>query len=261
MAKVVSEVASWIEWKTSDVLTGDTLLAESKGYLFRDGSELLVELGQEGEFGHPLPMSLKASYVHDDRKIVSRQWITEVMIKRDPQDIMSECTVNLYVTDSDQRVRKPVLSRPRIVVNIVESCRPVGSTPGLFTKPLSLNTAKKVVGDLLDLDRTRPLILVSSNWSVDPPLNVENIRGQLLGLADIYQVTEETDPWSLANILGSDYSCYGDAIRIIWPIDQGQNVPSSMLLLPKAKGGAPRSSEEMVRLAVLLVLQRGISAG
>ncbi|MBI6882342.1 hypothetical protein [Pseudomonas putida] len=263
MASVVSEVSAWVEWKTSEPVTEYDLLERSRGYVLGDGSELVVELGdcaEQDSLGRGLPKSVKLTYIHDDRKIPTRQWVTEVKIKRDERDYFSNFKVDLHVVDSAPATKPPILTRPRLMVNVVESCRPVGSTPGLFTRPLTLNSAKKLLSDILSHERKQPIVIVSSNWSMDPPLDVERMRVQLLGMAELYQVTEETDGWALANILGDDYSCYGDAIRFVWPVTRGEDGPKSTILLPNRKGEAPRTALEMERLAVSLVLREGITA-
>ena len=259
MSKVVDELGAWITWKTSEVLTGEMILSGKESYTFRDDSELLVELGQFEGVESSIPMILKASYVHDDPKTEGRQWITEVTIKRELNDFMVQLDVNLFVVDSNTAARAPWPSRPRLMVNIIESCRPIGSTPGLYVKPMSVDLGERFMSEVRNHTRKAPIVLISSHVAVEGAVNVERMREQLLGLANLYQVTEETDGWELANALGKEYSCYGEAIRIIWPIEDGQADPSTMLVLSHDKYGAPRTLAEMERIATTLVLRKQLS--
>lgn len=259
MSRVVDELGAWITWKTSELLTGEMILSGKESYTFKDESELLVELGQFEGVESSIPMLLKASYVHDDFKVEGRQWITEVTIKRELNDFIVQLVVNLFVVDTNHDARPPSPSRPRLMVNITESCRPIGSTPGLYIKPLSTALGEKFLSEIHNHTRQAPIVLVSSHVAADSAVNVERMREQLLGLANLYQVTEDTDGWELANILGKEYSCYGDAIRIIWPIEDGRADPSTMLILSKDKHGEPRTFAQMERIATILVLCKQVS--
>lgn len=254
MAKVVAEIATWVGWKTSEPMSVSRLLGESRLHTFEDGSELSVDIGWS-DCGEQLPVWVGISLAHDDRKVKGRKWVTEAQIRRNAQDKLTNFAINLGVLDQVPGLRAATLTRPKLMASIVESCSPIASTPGYATKLLTLNFAKKLLADIMSPARSRPIVIVSSNWSMDPPLDAERMRVQLLGLADLYQVTEETDGWALANILGDEFSCYGDAIRVVWPVGKGENAPRTTLLQPNRNGEAPRTTAEMENLAVSLVLR------
>lgn len=255
MSKVVDELGAWITWKTSEELTGEMILSGRESYTFKDESELFIELGQFEGIQSAVPMELKATYVHDDPCVEGRQWFTEVVIEREMSDFVVQVCVNLSVVDSDHQARPPIPSRPRLMLHIIESCRPVGATPGLYVRPLTLETGEKFLGDANNPGRNVPIVLVSHR-SFAAGVDVERIRQHLLGLANLYQIERGTDSWALEEALGRERSCFGDAIRIIWPIEDGQDNPKSMLILPKDKNGKPRSLREMESLAVSIVLRK-----
>lgn len=259
MSRVVAELGAWITWKTSEELSCEMLLSGRESYTFKDESELLIELGQFEGVESSVPMVLKANYVHDDPKVEGRQWITEVTITRELSDFIVQAVVNLYVVDVNQHAKPPTPSRPRLMVNIIENCRPIGSTPGLYVKPLSTDLGEKFLSEVHNHTRKAPIVLVSSHLAVEGAVNIERMREQLLGLANLYQVTEETDGWELAKVLGKEFSCYGDAIRIIWPIEDGQADPATMLVLSRDKHGEPRTFAQMERIATILVLRKQVA--
>ena len=228
------------------------LLACSKSYLFEDGSTLDVELlSARGAVD-----GLRGIYAHDDRKIEGRRWVTEIVLKRDFLDFEVECAVNLHVEDLEVEAKPPIPSRPRLMVDLVETCRPTGRTPGLFIKPLTIGLAQKFLQEVNDIRRTVPIVVLNSNSTMDPPLDFERMREQLIGLAHIYQVTEDTDSWDLAQTLGREFSCYGDAIKVIWPASTWKTGHTTMMVLSKGKGGKPRTTHEMERMAILGVFRK-----
>lgn len=249
--KVVSELASWVEWKTKVLITPETLLAGLKKYTFPDRSELESYAKRDGD----QVTSLRVIYSHEDYKLPGRRWITEVLTRQAGGHEV-ECEVNLRVTDSEPMDKGPMSSRPRLIVNLMESCRPVGATPGLYTKPLSLATAEKFIADIENPLRKAPLVVVSSNRSCDQPINPERLREQLVGLANVYCITEDTDTWELTEVLGDAYSVYGEAIRVFWPIAPGLKQAGSHLFLPRGKNQAPRTAFQMETAVFLNVLRR-----
>lgn len=258
MSKVVDELGAWITWKTSEEVTGDMILSGRESYTFQDNSELMIELGQFEGIESSIPMELKAIYVHDDLKVEGRQWVTEVIIHREMSDYVVQVTVNLSVVDSDHSAKPPILSRPRLMVHIIESCRPVGSTPGLYIRPLSMDDTEKFLGEIHNPSRTTPLVVISNHHWTDPPINAERMREQLLGLANLYQVVKGTDSRALEAALGRANSCYGDAIRIIWPMKDGLDEPPTTLILAKDKNGNPRSQYRVEQIATSIVLRNSV---
>lgn len=253
--KVVSEFAAWIEWKTNVFISPDVLICGHSEHSLPENGQLdtFVNDHAEGE-----TTNLKAVYSHEDQKIPGRRWITEILITQKPGDHEVECTVNLRVSDTEPSDHGPMSSRPRFIVNLMESCRPVGATPGLYTKPLTLATADKFLLDAVNPFRKAPLVVISSNWSCDPPINAERLREKLVGLANVYQITEDTDTWDLSEVVGDAYAVYGEAIRIIWPLVPGRDVAASLLVLPRGKDKATRSAMQMETVVFLSVLRRHI---
>lgn len=253
--KVVSEFSAWIEWKTKVFIAPDLLICGYSEHGLPEKGQLdtFVTAQAEGE-----TTNLKAVYSHEDQKIQGRRWITEIVISQQPGDHEVECTLNLRVSDTEPTDHGPMSSRPRFIVNLMETCRPVGATPGLYTKPITLATAEKFLLEAANPFRKAPLVVISSNWSCDPPINAERLREKLVGLANIYQITEDTDTWDLSEVVGESYAVYGEAIRIIWPLVPGRDVAASLLVLPRGKDKAPRSAMQMETVVFLSVLRRHI---
>jgi hypothetical protein len=253
---VVSEFAAWINWKTKIGLTPQAILSGNVDIAFPDNGTLTLE-AVGADAANSTPTSLKAIYAHDDSKLPGRRWVTELqVISRSDFDV--ECQVNLYTEDLDPLVKAPRHSRPRLMVNLVESCRPVAGTPGLFTKPLTLATAERFLQEVTQPSRRVPYVVINTHAAFYPPLILDRLREQLIGLADLYQISHETDYTDLAQAIGKQYVCYGKAIRIIWPIAEGQSVPGSTMVLPHDRNGIARTAHEVERSVFHSVLHRHI---
>lgn len=249
--KVVSELAAWIQWTTKKFISPDELLFGDGVIKLPENGLLETTVTDDAKTGL---LGLRAVYSHDDRTIEGRRWITEVLISQKAGDHEVECTVNLKVNNTCHIESAPYSTRPRLIVNLMETCRPVGATPGLYTKPLTLDTAEKFHLDVINPFRKAPLVVISSNGVCDPPINPERLREQLIGLANVYHITEDTDSWELSQAVGDSLAVYGGAIRIIWPIlPNGLEAPT-MLVMTRAKGKPPRTASQMETAAFLRVL-------
>jgi hypothetical protein len=253
---VVSEFAAWINWKTKVGLTTETILSGKVDLAFPDNGTLTLEAESEG-MANCAPTSLKIIYAHDDTKIPGRRWVTELQVAN-RNDFDVECQVILYTEDVDHQVKAPRHSRPRLMVNLFESCRPVVGTPGLFTKPLTLDTAERFLQEVTQPSRRVPYVVINTHSVFYPPLILDRLREQLIGLADLYQISPETDYTDLAQAIGKQYVCYGKAIRIIWPLAEGESEPWSTMVLPHDRNGIARTAHEVERSVFQSVLHRHI---
>jgi hypothetical protein len=254
MIDVIVQVASWISWKTSTDFTVEMILSGKESYDFDDGSELTVVHGPFDDAESTVPVAMTMTYVNDDSRIAGRQWITEMHLEREPGDYVVEFSLHLFVADEDHEAWAPSPSRPRLMVSIADECRPVGSTPGLFTRNLTLDSAEKFVSDARNPERDIPLVVVSNSRKHNHKINLDRMREQMLGVADLYVIPFETNNWNLSEVLGEDLACYGTAIRIIWPIaSDGQ--ATNMLILSKGKNGLPRTNAKMEQIAIQHVLR------
>jgi len=251
---VVSEFASWINFKTNAGLTPEAILRGKVDSTFPHNGLLTVEV----KGAHPVdsnPTKLKATYAHDDLKVAGRRWVTQVQVESS-NDFDVRCEVNLFTEDADHQAKAPRHSRPRLMVNLVEYCRPIVGTPGLFVKPLTLATAEKFLHEVTQPSRGVPLVVVNTQAAFYPPLILDRLREQLIGLADVYQISYESEYVDLAQAIGKQYVCYGKAVRIIWPMADGESEPGSTLVLPHDRNGIARTAHEVERSIFHTVLHR-----
>lgn len=170
------------------------------------------------EGGHVSPPLLfNFRFVHQDEKFKGRQWITEVGVRQREGSEVVECTVLLKTDEVSARVIAPIkVTRPGLVSSLVERCRPVSGTPGLFPKKLNLDNASAFLAEVGDESRLYPLVIVSAKDG-EYPVNPESIRKQVLGLAHVVLIPEEEDTFKLEEVVGRRYMSFSGGVRIIFP--------------------------------------------
>jgi hypothetical protein len=242
---VLTLLADWLTWKTKERIEPGMLLSDGAEHAYRDQGVLRTELcpASKGAFG------FKAEYSHVDFKIPTRRWSTEVEIHQAENDHFVECTFSISVKDQPGvKNRKPFSSRPRLVVDIVEACRPVGTTPGLFTKDLTLDTCEKFLNEATRLERKIPLVVFSCKFDGMPIIESDRLREQLLGLAELYFIPPHTDTVDLAAAVGEKMMTYDGAARILWPVTGADEAIQSMFVKPQNPDGSPRTRQDMESL-------------
>ena len=113
-----------------------------------------------------------------------------------------------------------VVRRPAIVDEIVKRCECYvgGTSIRWYPKTISADHMPKFLTQTLEDDsRALPIVFVSrlaSNGQVvaDP----EAVQDRLLGLANVYELTEEASG-VLSEEIGRSRSCYNGAVRLYWP--------------------------------------------
>ncbi|WLG27164.1 hypothetical protein [Pseudomonas lurida] len=172
-------------------------------------------VNEEGAIAPPLLFNFR--FVHQDSKFKGRQWITEVGVRQREGSEIVECTVLLKTDEVSARVVAPIkVTRPGLVTSLVERCRPVSGTPGLFPKKLNFENASAFLAEIEHESRYSPLVVVSAKDG-QYPVNPESIRKQVLGLANVICIPEDEDTFKLEEIVGRRYMSFSGVIRIIFP--------------------------------------------
>jgi hypothetical protein len=237
---VLTLLAEWLSWKTKEPINIPMLLSDITERTYREQGVLQTSHcpTAKGAFG------FKADYSHVDSRIPTRRWTTEIELHQAEHDHCVECTVSVSVVDQ-MRVKgsKPMSSRPRLLVDIVEKCRPVGSTPGLFAKDLTLATCEKFLTEVNRIGRQTPIVVFSCKADGQPIIESDRLREQLLGLAEIYFIPPHADVSDLATAIGTRMMADEGAARILYPISDS-SIPS-LYVLPYNRDGSDRTRREM----------------
>lgn len=162
------------------------------------------------------PLLFNFRFVHQDEKFKGRQWITEVGVRQREGSEIVECTILLKTDEVSARVTAPIkVTRPGLVTSLVERCRPVSGTPGLFPKKLTLENASAFLAEVEHESRISPLIVISAKDGAYP-VNPESIRKQVLGLANVVCIPENEDTFKLEEVVGRKYMSFSGGVKIIF---------------------------------------------
>jgi hypothetical protein len=156
--------------------------------------------------------------VHQDSKLKGRQWITEVGVRQRPGSDIVECSVLLKADEVSAKVVSQIkVTRPGLVNSLVEKCRPVSGTPGLYPKSLEIENAFAYLADVHNESRVSPLVVVSARDG-EYPVNPESIRRQVLGLANVVCIPADEDTFQLEEIVGRRYMSFSGGVRVVFPV-------------------------------------------
>lgn len=195
-----------------------------------------------------------AVFEHADRTQPGLRWRTEIGILQSSDRYLVDCSIVLAVTD-DRSHQRPIanISRPRLVDDLVNSCRPITGTPGLFNRQLTLENAAAVQQEILDPKRTTAIVLISPEEDGSYALDADRIHKQTLGMADVFVISEPGEIQGIAAHLGQGICPPPGGIRVIFEREgQSENEPSKSILL--MCGNAGEVSEKYLEDKLLRVL-------
>lgn len=172
-------------------------------------------IGSDEQATFPFLFSFRL--VHQDEIIKGRQWITEVGVRQAEYGGLVDCSVLLKTDEVSAKVTAPIkVTRPKLVAELVEKCRPINSTPGLFIKNLTTETADAFLQEIEKTSRKNAIILISSKdgtFFIDP----EILRRQVLGLAQVVVIPSHVDTFKLEEIVGRRFTAFAGATKVIFP--------------------------------------------
>jgi len=158
-------------------------------------------------------------FTHPDREIKGRQWVTEIGIKEEGNDIFF--SILLETSDISTQVKEvPSTTRPRLINYIKKNIELDSNTIGINVKTINNDSYnfKALKYEILNNSRTYPIVLISSTSDDEKYLiNAEKLQDQLLGLAQVYILDKTINSWELEEHLTKSYSAWDGAINIIYP--------------------------------------------
>ena len=253
---VLALLAGWLSWKTKEPIDTAMLLSDVTEWAYRDQGVLLTEFcpAVEGDFG------FKADFSHVDFKVPTRRWSTEIEIHQAQNDHYVECTVSVSVVDQVRtNAPRPISSRPRLLVDIVEKCRPVVSTPGLFTKELTLDTCEKFLNDATRIGRKAPIVVLSCRPNGESVIEVDRLQEQLLGLADFYFIPPHADTEEMIAAIGEGLMAVDGGARILWPVNALEEDMVTTRVWP-IEGGVVRTRQELEGFICQKIMKKNAKA-
>ena len=215
--QIIQLIARWIKQKTNVRVDAEKLAFGIINLKFNDGSQLTSKTTQVHGSETTFPYLFCARYTHRDYKTTGRRWITEVGMRQHAHQAIIECSILVKTEEiSTKIVETAQVSRPKLIIDLFEHCRPVPGTPGLFTKKLDLESAPAFLREIERPERNHSLVILSQGengrYSTEPEL----LRKMLLGLADVVLIKSDTDTAELQKIIPGIYLPNSGLTKIIY---------------------------------------------
>jgi hypothetical protein len=216
--KIIDCIARWAGFRAQRSAIDSNKLAKGINELrLKDGCSLTSRVTVDAAGLPTYPYFFCAQLSHGDNQVPGRRWMTEIGMRQDSPDDEIFCTILVKTDEISARVTAPIqTTRPKIVEQLTQLCRPSGFTPGLKVKSLDESSAKAFLHEVERSDRYWPMVIISSSRDGKYPVTPDRIRSLLVGIADVVEVSNEADTFQIEKILGRRYGAWGGAINIVF---------------------------------------------
>lgn len=205
------------------------------------------------------PFLFNAEFSHGDQQVPGRRWILEFGMRQHQKFSTVDCSI-LLRTDDKSVTGNPstFITRPRYVQDLVEACRPISQTPGLFPKKLDHESCIAYLGEVERTDRPAPLVVISPYNDGGYPLDPEYLRNQVLGLAHVVVISSPDDYIKMEDEIGRRYLAFDGGLKIIWPYGHRSHhaTPETTLLLPDQPGSSTDPNVGLERRVLIELTKR-----
>lgn len=220
--QVVQLVAKWVGQRAKSYVDAERLAGGIRELRLKDGSALSSRATLADDKKKAYPFWFCAQLSHRDEKISGRRWITEVGLRQEAEGQPVECSLLLRTDEVSARVTAAIqVTRPRIVEQLIQSCNPLGQTPGLKVKQLTMESASAFLREVERDERDYPIVILSTNHDGEYPVDPERLRSILVGLADVVCVPSQEDTFAIEEVVGRRFMAFGGALNIVFPGRQG----------------------------------------
>ncbi|HFI2197695.1 TPA: hypothetical protein ACGPQK_002896 [Pseudomonas aeruginosa] len=223
LEQIIQLVAKWVGQRTKSYVDGARLAEGIHELRLKDGSTLSsrVTLGESKEKLYPYLFC--AQLGHRDGRVSGRKWVTEVGLRQGAEGEPIECSLLLRTEEVSARVVAPIqVTRPKLVEQLINTCKPLGRTPGLNIKQLNLESADAHLHEVEREGRDYPIVIMSTDQDGKYPVEPERLRSILVGLAELVCVPADEDTFAIQEVVGRRYVAFGGAIKVLFSMRQGE---------------------------------------
>jgi hypothetical protein len=220
--QLVQLIAKWVGQRAKSYVDAGRLAEGIRELKLKDGSTLTSRATLSEDKGRIYPFWFCAQLSHRDERISGRRWITEIGLHQESNGKPIECSLLLKTDEISARVTASIqVTRPKLVEQLIQSCNPLGQTPGLKVKQLTLESASAFLREVERNERDYPIVILSTNRDSEYPVASERLRSILVGLADVVCVSPEEDTFAIEELVGRRFMAFGGALNIVFPGRQG----------------------------------------
>jgi hypothetical protein len=233
---VIRQVAKWVSQPTRSRVDEARLAAGIRELKFKDGSTLVSKTTGRLDDEPVYPYLFSAQLGHRDNTVSGRKWITEVGIRQEAAGRPVECSLLLKTDEVSARVTAPIqVTRPKLVEQLLKTCKPATETPGLVVKTLDEHSARAFLHEVERERRSYPLVLISCPRNGEFAVEPERLRSVLAGLADVVAVPDGVDTFAIEDVVGRRHMAFAGGVNIVFPIRRGVREPFCDTVLLRAK--------------------------
>lgn len=216
--QIVQLIAKWVGQRAKSYVDAGRLAEGIRELKLKDGSTLTSRATLSNDKGRIYPFWFCAQLSHRDERISGRRWITEIGLYQESNGKPIECSLLLKTDEISARVTASIqVTRPKLVEQLIQSCNPLGQTPGLKVKHLTLESASAFLREVERNDRDYPIVILSANQDNEYPVVPERLRSILVGLAEVVCVPQEEDTFAIEELVGRRFMAFGGALNIVFP--------------------------------------------
>ncbi|ENA1252645.1 hypothetical protein FG879_11040 [Pseudomonas sp. 4B] len=220
--QIVQLIAKWVGLRARSYVDPQRLAEGIRELRLKDGSSLSSRATVVEGKDRAYPFWFSAHLSHRDAQISGRRWITEIGLRQETASAPVECSLLLRTDEVSARVIAPIqVTRPKLVEQLIGSCNPLGHTPSLRVKQLTLEAAPAFLHEVERAGRDYPIVILSANRDGYFPVEPERLRSILVGLADVVCVPPTEDTFVIEEFLGRRFMAFGGALNIVFPGRQG----------------------------------------
>lgn len=233
---VIRQVAMWVGKRTRSRVDEARLATGIRELKLKDGSTLVSKT--TGSLADELvyPYLFSAQLSHRDEAVSGRKWITEVGLRQEAAGRPVECSLLLKTDEVSARVTAPIqVTRPKLVEELIKTCKPATETPGLVVKTLDEHSAKAFLHEVEREGRGYPLVLISCPRNGQFAVEPGRLRSVLAGLADVVTVPDGVDTFAVEAVVGRRYMAFAGGVNIVFPVRRRVREPFCDTVLLRAE--------------------------
>lgn len=207
---VFSSLCGWLKRITNETVKPTDLMGSKK---LNYGNVWVTTETANQEAPYLFAVTIK----HPDNAVRGRQWIVEIGIFS--SDDKTAVSIVLKTDEMSSLVTSDVFTtRPLLVKYISENSSLIKDTVGLSLKNIDATTDayRALLYDIERVDRSYPIVLISPRREGDYPVDIIRLQEQLIGLAQVVQVSSDCNSYDMADVLSERFSAWNGAINIIY---------------------------------------------
>ena len=218
LESIIYEIARWVGTREDRIINPTRLLEGIHDLRFPNSGSLnsLATIDEAGQ--KILPFYFNSRYMHKDEHVAGRRWVTEIGLKQETDENEIHFSILTQTEEISALVTQKIqVTRPRIVLQILDHCGASPQTVGLKIIQLTENNARGFPYFVEREDRKHPLVQVSCKPDGTFPVDFNKLKSLLVGIAQVIKIPATADTFQIQEIVGRKYSTFGGAINIISP--------------------------------------------